>query len=253
LKSFKLFLEEARISLSFERKVASKSRVSFPGVTCLQLVESILDLSSTFKTVFPDIFLPEAILIFCLGKQVASGTYAFGGAGNTDQNVFKDHCIEYLDFSFDNKRFSLKEPHFGKFCSDRLTLKQLVDHHRIPMFGIRPDTVKLNLAAVRDGGGGSAFPHIYIPLRSSHADKELLVPPMDDGSCISKNQILKLPFNSTNKIPSPAPSTCATPYTPMLPCFWMFETNIFNCPISNTCKVFCKLNAFVVDVVAIIF
>jgi len=74
LNSFKLCLEEAHISPSFEREVASKSQVTFPGVTHLQLVESILDLSSTFKTVFPDIFLPEAILIFCLNKQVASGT-----------------------------------------------------------------------------------------------------------------------------------------------------------------------------------
>ncbi len=101
---------------------------------------------------------------------MASGTYAFSGAGNTDQNVFKDHRIEYLDFSFDNKRFSLKEPHFGKFCSDRMTLQQLVDHHKIPMFGIRPDTVKLNLDAVADGGARSAFPHIYIPLCMGHAD-----------------------------------------------------------------------------------
>jgi hypothetical protein len=82
---------------------------------------------------------------------VALGTYAFGGAGNTEQNVFKQYSIEYLDFSFDNKRFSLKEPHFGKYCSDRLTLKQLIDHHRITIFAIRPDTAKLNLAAVRDG------------------------------------------------------------------------------------------------------
>jgi hypothetical protein len=121
--SFKLCLEEARISPSFEREVASKSRVLFPGVTHLQLVESMSDLSSTFKTIFPDVFLPEAFLIFCLDKQVALGTYTFGGAGNTEQNVFKHYNIEYLDFSFDNKRFSLKEPHFGKYCLDRLTLK----------------------------------------------------------------------------------------------------------------------------------
>ena len=128
--------------------------------------------------------------------------------------MFKDHCIEYLDFSFDNKRFSLKEPHFGKFRSDRLTLKQLVDHHRIPMFGIRPDTDKLNLAAVRDGGGGSAFPHIYIPLRSSHADKERLVPPMDDGSYISKKSDFEIAFqfNKQNSQPS-AIYVCYAIYT----------------------------------------
>ncbi len=157
---------------------------------CLQLLDTVPDASPTHKIVFQDIYLPEAILIFCLDKQVSLGTFNFGGT--TDQNVFKDHRIRYLDFSFDNKKFCLKEPNFGKFQEDRLVLKQLVDHLMFPMLGIHPDPQKLTLRNIQDGGDNSPFPHVYVPLCGNFVNKERLVPSTNDGSCISRKSDLEI-------------------------------------------------------------
>jgi hypothetical protein len=113
LTKFKMCLEEARLAPAIERQLASKYKFEFPGVTRLQLVDLVADASSTHKTVFQDIYLPEAVLIFCLDKQVASSTYNFGTS--MSQNVFKDHRIKQLAMKFHNKKFSLKEPNFGHF------------------------------------------------------------------------------------------------------------------------------------------
>jgi hypothetical protein len=211
-EEFKMCLEEVRLSPALERQLATKSRMEFPGVTRLQLVDTVPDASPTHKIVFQDIYLPEAILIFCLDKQVSSGTFNFGTA--TDQNVFKDHRIRYLDFSFDNKKFCLKEPNFGKFREDRLVLKQLADYLMFPMFGIYPDPAKLNLSAIQDGGAQSPFPHVYVPLCGNFAKKERLVPATDDGSCISRKSDLEIAiqFELANSQPS-AVYVCYAIYT----------------------------------------
>ncbi len=194
-----MFLEEARLAPAIERQLVSKYKFEFPGVTRLQLVDPIADASSTHKTIFQDIYLPEAILIFCLDKQVASGTYNFGTS--TSKNVFKDHRIKQLVMSFDNKKFSIKEPNFGRFRGDVMVSKQLSDYHHMPMFGIRPDFEKLNFQVFQDGGLASGFPHVYIPLCSNYAKREHLVPATDvDGSCISRKSDLEIfiQFNENN-------------------------------------------------------
>jgi hypothetical protein len=213
LQEFKMCLEEARLSPAFERQLASKTRMEFPGVTRLQVVDSVPDGSPTHKIVFKDIYLPEAVLIFCLDKQVSSGTYNF--AGGTDQNVFKDHRIKHLDFSFDNKNFFIKEPNFGRFRDDTSVLKQLADHLLFPMFGIHPDPQKVTLRAVQDGGDNSPFPHVYVPLCGNFIDKERLVPALDDaGSCISRKSNLEIAvqFEVANSQPS-AVYVCYAIYT----------------------------------------
>jgi hypothetical protein len=192
IESFQMCLEEARLSPALERQFASRPKIEFPVVTRLQLVDPVPDSSSTHKTVFQDIYLPEAVLIFCLDKQVASGSYDFSAV--TDQNVFKDHRILHLDLSFDKKKFCLKEPNFGKFRTDHLGLKQLIDHHMFPMLGVKPDVSQLLLGHILDGGEATPFPHIYIPLCSNFVDKERLVPSQDDGSCISRKGDLEIAF-----------------------------------------------------------
>jgi hypothetical protein len=198
IERFRMCMEEARLSPALEKQLSSRAKIEFPGVTRLQLVDHVPDSSPTHKTIFQDIYLPEAVLIFCLDKQVASGTYNFSAV--TDQNVFKDHRIRHLDFSFANIKFCLKEPNFGKFREDHLGLKQLIDHHMFPMLGIQPDVSKLILDQILDGGEKSPFPHIYIPLCNNFADKSRLVPSTDDGSCISRKGDLEISFqfNVTN-------------------------------------------------------
>jgi hypothetical protein len=72
-EDFKLILEEARLAPAFECALLTlKKQLAYPGVTRLQLVESIPTGTASYKTRFQDICLPEALFIFCLHKQVAS-------------------------------------------------------------------------------------------------------------------------------------------------------------------------------------
>jgi len=194
--NFDLILEEARLSLNFEKQFLNNKRpMAFPGVTRLQLVEPVPNSNSTYRCKFQDILMPESIFIFCLPKTVASGTYKFSAA--TDANVFLAHNIASIDLSFDGKRFSIREPHLGTFANDEMDSKQLFDHLAIPPFGIRQDANKLTFTHVAQGSKSSAFPHVYIPLITG-AERQRIVPALDDGSCIMKKADLDVSFKFTN-------------------------------------------------------
>jgi hypothetical protein len=164
--------------------------LAFPGVTQLQLVESIPGGTASYKTSFQDICMPESLLIFCMNKQVASGTYSF--AKSTKENVFLPHNINSVDLSFDGKRFSLKEPHLGNVGEDTTESKNLFDHLALPPFGVSLDQSTVTYAKLKEGGVDSAFPHIYIPLTHYGGDKSRLIPALDDGSCVSKRSDLDI-------------------------------------------------------------
>ena len=191
--AFNLILEEARLAPTFERTLLSaKKQLAYPGVTRLQLVESIPGGTASFKTRFQDICMPESLFIFCLDKQVASGTYKF--STSTKENVFLPHNISSIDLSFDGKRFSLKEPHLGNIGDDSLDSKTLFDHLAAPPFGVNLDSAVATYTKLRQGGENSAYPHIYIPLVHYSGDKNRLIPAMDDGSCVSKRADLNIDF-----------------------------------------------------------
>jgi len=191
--AFNLILEEARLAPTFERTLLSaKKQLAYPGVTRLQLVESIPGGTASFKTRFQDICMPESLFIFCLDKQVASGTYKF--STSTKENVFLPHNISSIDLSFDGKRFSLKEPHLGNIGDDSLDSKTLFDHLAAPPFGVNLDSTVATYTKLRQGGENSAYPHIYIPLVHYSGDKSRLIPAMDDGSCVAKRGDLDISF-----------------------------------------------------------
>ena len=190
-ESFEMILEEARLAPAFERTLlASRKHLAFPGVTRLQLVESIPGGTASYKTRFQDIYMPESLFIFCVHKQVASGTYSF--ANSTKENVFLPHNIGSVDLSFDGKRFSLKEPHLGNVGEDTIESKNLFDHLALPPFGVSLDQSTVTYAKLKEGGVNSAFPHIYIPLTHYGGDKSRLIPALDDGSCVSKRSDLDI-------------------------------------------------------------
>jgi len=193
---FDLTLEEARLSFPFEKQfLTSKRPIVYPGVTRLQLVEPVPNGNSTYRCKFQEILMPEAIFVFCLPKTVASGTYKFSAA--TDTNVFSSHNIASIDLSFDGKRFSIREPHLGTYKNDEMDSKQLFDHLAIPPFGIRQDAAKLTFANVSEGSKNTAFPHVYIPLITG-PERQRIIPALDDGSCMMKKADLDLSFKFTN-------------------------------------------------------
>ena len=195
--SFDLILEEARLSLPFEKQfLGSKKLVPYPGVTRLQLVEPVPNSNSTYRCKFQDILMPEALFVFCLPKTVASGTYKFSAGDET--NVFAAHNIASLDLSFDGKRFALREPHLGTYADDEMDTKQLFDHLAIPPFGIHQDASKLTFHHVAEGSQNTAFPHVYIPLITG-PDRQRVIPALDDGSCIMRKADLDVSIKFTKK------------------------------------------------------
>jgi len=192
---FYLVLEEARLSQAYSNSLKNSKRLlGFPGVTRIQLVEPIPDSSSTYRTRFQSIFLPEALFIFCLNKSVSNGTYKFSAV---DTNyVFTPHNISSVDLSFDGKRFSLKEPFIGNILNDELDSKQLFDHLANPPFGIRQDPAGLTYDNVNEGCKNTPYSHVYLSLVTG-PDGQRLIPALDDGSCIRQKSDLELDIKFT--------------------------------------------------------
>jgi len=197
-QEFSLVLEEARLSGNFDRQLRlTKKPMAFPGVTRIQLVEPVPNASTTYRTRFQDIYLPEALFIFCLNKTVASATYKF--STDTKTSIFVPHNINSIDMSFDGKRFSHGEPHIGTFLEDELDSKSLIDKLALPPFGIRQDASKLTHKIVSEAGSNTTFPHVYMSLVNG-PDRQRIIPVLDDGSCLNKkaNLELDIKFNASN-------------------------------------------------------
>jgi hypothetical protein len=193
---FNLVLEEARLSETFQRHLLHIKRpLAFPGITRIQLVENVTGGSTSWKARFQDIYLPEALFVFCLNKTVASGTFKF--SSDTGTSVFTPHNLEAIDLSFDGKRFSLREPQIGTFRRDELDVKTIYDHMVNPPFGIRQDPKGLTTGNMGSGGESTPFPHIYISLVVG-PDRQRLVPTMDEGGCINKKADLDVDFKFTS-------------------------------------------------------
>ena len=223
-KKFKMCLEEARLSPAFERQLHSKTKIEFPGVTRLQLVDPVPDSSSTHKTVFQDIYLPEAIFIFCLDKQIASGTYNF--SDNQEQNVFKDHRIRHLDFSFDNKKFHLKEPHFGGFAMTAWLLNYLPTITASPHLEFAQMLKSSTWQPLEKAERVLRFLTFTFRCAAILPTGNVWCLPWTTVRAFLANLIWKLPFNLSVKIPSPVRSTFSTPSTLTWPTFWIREVNI---------------------------
>ena len=192
---FKMILEEARLSPAHEKQLQKATKpLIYPGVTRLQLVETIPDASSSYRTRFQDVVMPEALFVFCLDKTVVNGTYEF--KNETKSNIFRDHNIQSYDLRFNGMRFSIAEPHMGNFRKDEMDSKQLFDHIYMPPFGIRQNIDLLTYSAVSEGSSATAFPHIYIPLTKG-PDRQRIVPALDNGSVINKRADLEIDFKFT--------------------------------------------------------
>ena len=196
-KEFVMVLEQARLSNPVARTLEhSKKPLAFPGVTRIQLVEPVPGASTTYRTKFQDVLIPEGLFIFCLDKSVASGTYKFSTA--TNAKVFANHNIASVDMSFDGKRFSLREPHLGTFLKDQMDSKQLFDHLAYPPFGVRQNTDNLRVRHIADGFINTPFPHVYISLVNG-PDRNRVIPALDDGSCINKKADFEIEFKFTEE------------------------------------------------------
>ena len=188
----KLIIEEARLSLPFEKSLFSTKRVlCFPGVTRSMQVENVPEGSSTCRVRFNETYIPSGIVIFALHKSVASGQYSFAKTTNT--NVFADHQINSVEVSFNQSRFAVKDPSLGNVGEDIFESLHLLNHLKNPIFGVKPDIGKLSVDLFKDGAVASSFPHFYYPLTLfSGGGASRKVPSLDDGSCLGKRSDLDI-------------------------------------------------------------
>jgi hypothetical protein len=196
---FNLVLEEARLSAALERHMRQLRRpIAFPGVTRIQQVENVVSGSTTWRARFQEIYMPEGVFIFCLNKTVDNGTYKF--SSDTGNKVFPAHNLASIDFSFDGKRFSIRDPQIGTFRKDELDIKTMVDHLVYPPFNIKQDPKGITVANVANGGLNTAFPHIYVPFVVG-PNRERLVPALDEnaGNINKKGKLdVDLKFTDSN-------------------------------------------------------
>lgn len=198
LHNMSLVMEEARLPNGAERQLyMSKRSLTYPGVTRLQLVETMQTSTMNYRCRFQDIYLPEALLIFAVNKNVPSGNLAF--STDTSNNVFMPHNISSVDVSFDSKQFQMKDIGIGTVSDDIIDVKSLFDHWHCPPMGIPVNKEKLTLKEVKEGGAKSAYPHVYIPLTPWFSKRTRLVPQFDEGSVIGKkaNLDLNIKFKAT--------------------------------------------------------
>lgn len=193
---FNLVLEEARLAAAFEKQMNHIRRpIAFPGVTRIQMVESVTSGSTSWKVRFQDIYMPEGIFIFSLNKTVDNGTYKF--STDTGTSVFTAHNLASVNFSFDGKRFSVREPQLGTFRYDELDIKTMVDHLINPPFGVRQDPKGITVNTVAEGCSDTAYPHVYVPFLVG-PNRQRFVPAQDDGGCINKRSVLDVDLKFTD-------------------------------------------------------
>jgi len=193
---FNLMVEQAYLNPTIEKPLpAHKKTLAYPGITRLQLVETIPDSSTAYRARFQDIFMPESIFIFCLNKQVANGSYSF--AREKNPNIFLDHNIQSVEIMFNKQRLATREPHLGTIHLDELDSKQLFDHIFNPPFGICQDITLLTHTDTAEGSKLTAFPHIYIPLTNG-PHRQRIVPSQSSGSAIMKRAHLDIDLKFTD-------------------------------------------------------
>jgi hypothetical protein len=196
---FKLVLEEARLSVSTDHRLKNlKQPLAYPGNSRIQLVEYVTGGSTSWKARFQNIYLPEAVFIFCLDKSVATGAYKFSADNGTA--LFAPHNLDSVDLSFGYKRFSIREPQIGTFRRDEMDAKSMYDHLTVPPFGISQDPKFITCDYVANGSSDTACPHIYIPLIMG-PNGQRRVPwnahPEDFESIVNKKADLDVELNFT--------------------------------------------------------
>ena len=185
VSSFLLLLDESKLYQSLERKLmTSKALHYFPGVTKTMSHVIIPNNSPTYNVRFSDVPIPEAVLIFCIPKNVANGSYKFSTA--TDTSWFLYHNIETVDVSFNNMRFYNKDPHIGELNKDMFDYERLRNFMDCTPFGLIPDKAMDQLELYANGSRLTTFPHVYIPLTPRHTRNTRLVPVHDDGNKLEK-------------------------------------------------------------------
>jgi len=156
---FNLMTEQARLAPTFEKSLLSAKRIlHYPGVTKILNYENTPEGAQQLQVQIPNIFLPEALLIFTLPREVLHGSYKF--SDDVRQSVFEDHRITNVQVQFDNRKIKLA----SDINDAWFEFKHFIDHIYHPICGLPPDRSGLKIDHFIQGGKETSYPHIYLPL-----------------------------------------------------------------------------------------
>lgn len=192
IQSIHLVVEEARLNLTFERKFLNrKDPIIYPGMTKIGTFENINPGLLNYRCRFTNIPYPEGIFVCALPKQSLGQNFKWA-VGNS--KVFKEHNIDHMSFRFQNKGLNLRSPSIGDFRSHMMSIKQFLDHHEYPPFGVTQRRDVSSYHVIKDGGDSTLYPHLYFNLTPS-GNTTRIIPVGDDGHILTKPGDLDVTFN----------------------------------------------------------
>jgi hypothetical protein len=192
IQSIQLVMEEARLNLSYERKFLNrKEPILYPGMTRIGSFENIASGLLNYRCRFSNVPFPEGIFICALPKESLKPNYKWGGMAS---KVFKEHRIDSMVFRFNNKALSIRTPNLGEFRHHIMRIRQFLDHHQNPPFGVYQDHGVSTFETTKYGGESTLYPHLYFNLTPS-GNESRIIPVGDDGHILSKPGDLDITFN----------------------------------------------------------
>jgi hypothetical protein len=196
LKDFRYVGEHLRLNKSFQNSILNRrSLLHFPGVTRIIQQEIIPAESAAYKSVIQKVPFPEGFVIFCLPKDVSTGNYSY--ANSTDGTVFVKNNITKVSFAYGDETFFLTEPNLGNIKDPIIESKIFTDMLMSAPFGLKVDPDKITLETVHDGFESGPFPMVYVNLTNFGDKYSRVIPFLNDGSCLNKNNDLSITMNFT--------------------------------------------------------
>ena len=194
LKEFTFVGEHMKLNKSFQAATLNRRGVfNYPGVTRVIQPEIIPQASSTFKSKVQAVPFPEGLFIFCLPKDVASGNYKY--QNNTDGSVFVKSNIDKVAIAYGDETLWITDPNLGTYREPMMVSKLFTDmlFGGAP-FGLNVDANMVNIENIKDGFENGPFPLVYINLTNFGDRASRVIPFLNDGSCLNKDNDLDITF-----------------------------------------------------------
>lgn len=160
----RLNCEIARMSASMEKSfLSTRGPLPYVGVTKIAHVTRMPDNNPNYTIRIPNIYLPDAVLVFAIPKEVASGEDSF--TAQEKSIGFVAHKIKRLFVQFNGDQFIQK----GVIPAERTNYYRHItynQHINFPVCGIPVDENKIKLSNMLEETGSENFlyPHIYYRL-----------------------------------------------------------------------------------------
>jgi hypothetical protein len=117
--------------------------------------------------------------------------------GTTDGTVFVKNNITKVSFAYGDETFFLTEPNLGNIKDPIIESKIFTDMLMSAPFGLKVDPDKITLETVHEGFESGPFPMVYVNLTNFGDKYSRVIPFLNDGSCLNKNNDLSITMNFT--------------------------------------------------------